>query len=281
MTHCNMIHMAKNLYKAFHLISQHQELEHLSERDVHFSYFPLARVFERNVLTVMFYFGACIAFKHPDSRFFEDAQEVKPTILFIIPSDFTKLYAKYKRALSSWNSLKKWLFNIASQFKQNALLHYQKTPILDFFLFSKYAAHLGGNIRLIMASSQGHLPRIHKQFLQCIFCCPVIECYIRSETGIISCTTGKEDQFAGIPLCDIKLVDVPEYNFFAKTNGGEICIRGSNVSQSYENSELTASRVINHWFFTGEIGKWNQNDTLTVFGHKADLLEPSRGEFVL
>ena len=34
-----------------------------------------------------------------------------------------------------------------------------------------------------------------------------------------------------LPCCDIKLIDVPEMNYFAASGQGEVCIRGTNVTQ--------------------------------------------------
>jgi long-subunit acyl-CoA synthetase (AMP-forming) len=53
------------------------------------------------------------------------------------------------------------------------------------------------------------------------------------------------------------------------------------VSGYFNNPELTKRRIRDGWFYTGEIGQWNPNGTLTVFGHKEELLEPKNGEFVL
>jgi long-chain acyl-CoA synthetase len=59
LTHSNMVNMAKDLLVS-HIIAAR---EGINENDMHFSFFPLARIFERTVVTLMLYSGACVAFK--------------------------------------------------------------------------------------------------------------------------------------------------------------------------------------------------------------------------
>jgi long-subunit acyl-CoA synthetase (AMP-forming) len=49
----------------------------------------------------------------------------------------------------------------------------------------------------------------------------------------------------------------------------------------HNNEELTAKRIRNGWFFTGEIGKWNPDGSITILGHKEEVLEPVYGEYIL
>lgn len=57
---------------------------------------------------------------------------------------------------------------------------------------------------------------------------------------------------------EIKLVDVPELNYFAKNGTGEICIRGPNVTVGYYKQPEETAQVYEQetgWFHTGDIGK--------------------------
>lgn len=47
----------------------------VNEQDVHLSWFPLSRPYERIIVTLYLSIGASVAFTHPDSRFFTDAGE--------------------------------------------------------------------------------------------------------------------------------------------------------------------------------------------------------------
>ena len=54
----------------------------------------------------------------------------------------------------------------------------------------------------------------------------------------------------------IKLVDVPEMDYFAKDRKGEICVKGDNVFAGYLNDEEKTKEAIDEdgWLHTGDIG---------------------------
>lgn len=78
----------------------------------------------------------------------------------------------------------------------------------------------------------------------------------------------------------IKLVDVPELNYYAKNNAGEICIKGPNVFKGYfKMPELTAKTIINGWLHTGDIGKWTDCGTLKIIDRKKNIFKLAQVNF--
>ncbi|GBN39532.1 Long-chain-fatty-acid--CoA ligase 1 [Araneus ventricosus] len=61
-----------------------------------------------------------------------------------------------------------------------------------------------------------------------------------------------------IPCCKVKLVDVPDMNYFASENKGEVCVQGLTVFQGYlKDTEKTESTIDKDgWLHTGDIGMW-------------------------
>ena len=54
----------------------------------------------------------------------------------------------------------------------------------------------------------------------------------------------------------IKLVDVPEMDYFAKDRKGEVCVKGHNVFAGYLNDPEKTKEAIDEegWLHTGDIG---------------------------
>lgn len=54
----------------------------------------------------------------------------------------------------------------------------------------------------------------------------------------------------------VKLADVPEMEYYASSNQGEICVKGSNIFQGYFKDPETVSFDEHGWHHTGDIGMW-------------------------
>ena len=56
----------------------------------------------------------------------------------------------------------------------------------------------------------------------------------------------------------VKLVDVPEKNYFAKDGKGEVCAKGTNIFMGYYKDEEKTKETIDEdgWLHTGDVGLW-------------------------
>ena len=54
------------------------------------------------------------------------------------------------------------------------------------------------------------------------------------------------------------MVDVPEMEYYAKKNQGEVCVKGTNVFVGYfKDPERTAQAIDEFgWHHTGDVGMW-------------------------
>jgi long-subunit acyl-CoA synthetase (AMP-forming) len=88
----------------------------------------------------------------------------------------------------------------------------------------------------------------------------------------------------GVPLpCNlIKLVDVAEMDYFAQNGEGEVCFKGPNVFKGYYKDEEKTREALDEegWLHSGDIGRWNENGTLTITDRKKHIFKLSQGEYV-
>lgn len=107
----------------------------------------------------------------------------------------------------------------------------------------------------------------------------------------------------GPPLASayLKLVDVPEMEYYARENSGEVCVKGPIVFQGYYNDPQKTVEAIDNegWLHTGDIGTWLpvglltkysddnsschtliQNGTLKIIDRKKHIFKLSQGEYI-
>lgn len=263
------------------------EKDLFNEKDYHMSYLPLAHSFERVCSYAMIACGAKIGFFQGNiNELFNDIAELKPTFLIGAPRVWSRLHDKLLAAINGGSYIKKQMFHMGFQSKKEALKQGQSSTFWDTILFSKMKARLGGRVRWIMSGSAPLDPNL-AEFLKICFCCPVMEGYGLTENAAGACVTKlDETQFGhvGRPLActEIKLQDVPEMNYTSKNRSGEIMLRGPNIFKGYfKDPEKTKEAIDPDGFFhTGDIGRWNENGTLSIIDRKKNIFKLSQGEYV-
>uniref|UniRef100_V5H1Z9 long-chain-fatty-acid--CoA ligase n=1 Tax=Ixodes ricinus TaxID=34613 RepID=V5H1Z9_IXORI len=85
-----------------------------------------------------------------------------------------------------------------------------------------------------------------------------------------------------IAACSVKLVDVPDMEYYANNNEGEICVKGPTVFQGYLKDNKKTAEVLDKdgWLHTGDIGKWLDNGCLRVIDRKKHIFKLSQGEYI-
>ncbi|CAD1472055.1 unnamed protein product, partial [Heterotrigona itama] len=86
-----------------------------------------------------------------------------------------------------------------------------------------------------------------------------------------------------VPCCCIKLVDVPEMDYFTKKNQGEVCVKGTNVFVGYFKDPERTIEVIDEfgWHHTGDVGMWLPNGTLKIIDRRKHTFKLSQGEYIV
>nr|AOE43315.1 fcsA [Cavenderia deminutiva] len=262
----------------------------LTSEDVHMSYLPLAHSFERAVVSMVSYVGGQVGFfSGVIPELFNDIHVLRPTFLCGAPRVWQKLHDKMWLTINGESWLKRTLFTWGLNSKQAAIRAGSSTPFWDRLVFEKTKDRLGGRVKFILSGSAPLDPKIG-EFLKACFCCPVVQGYGLTENVGGACVGYPEDPALGhvgptLCCCEVKLVDVPEMNYFATDKPsprGEVCIRGHNVFKGYYKDPAKTAEDLkaDGWFHTGDIGRWNENGTLSIVDRKKNIFKLSQGEYV-
>uniref|UniRef100_A0AAZ3S8V5 Arachidonate--CoA ligase n=1 Tax=Oncorhynchus tshawytscha TaxID=74940 RepID=A0AAZ3S8V5_ONCTS len=257
-------------------------------KDVSISYLPLAHMFERMIQVVsMFCHGARVGFYQGDiSLLMDDIKTLKPTFFPVVPRLLNRIYDKILGSVTS--PLRRAVLHYAVRRKQAELSSgvVRNNSLWDRLVFNRIQANLGGNLRFILTASAPISPTV-LSFLRATLGCLIFEGYGQTE-----CTAGctfsmPGDWSAGhvgapLPCAMVKLVDIPDMNYYAKNGEGEICIRGHSVFRGYLKDEEKTAEALDSdgWLHSGDVGQWLLNGTLRIIDRKKHIFKLSQGEYI-
>ncbi|XP_063060026.1 long-chain-fatty-acid--CoA ligase 6 [Engraulis encrasicolus] len=258
-----------------------------NQDDCLISFLPLAHMFERLIESVVFCHGGRVGFFQGDIRLLSDDMKVlQPTVFPVVPRLLNRMYDKI---FSQANTpLKRWLLNFAAKRKGREVSSgiIRNDSLWDKIFFHKIQASLGGRLRMIITGAAPVSPTV-LGFLRAALGCQVYEAYGQTEctAGCTYTTPGDwTSGHVGAPLpCNlIKLVDVPEKNYYATKGEGEVCVKGPNVFKGYlKDPDRTADTLdADEWLHTGDIGKWLPNGTLKIIDRKKHIFKLAQGEYI-
>lgn len=258
------------------------------------AYLPLAHVFEFVVENSCLFWGVTLGYASP--RTLTDAsvrnckgdiKEFRPTLMTGVPAVWETIrkgiLTKIKQSTPNAQAIFEKAYNTKAWFYERGL----PAPLLDKLVFNKVKEQVGGRLRLVIAG--GAPLSIETQKFLTLVMCPVLVGYGMTES-CSTCSIQMSYQFgygqvgSPSPAVEIKLVDVPEANYFStnETPQGEIWVRGACVTKGYWkredlNDELFAE---GGWLKTGDIGEWNPNGCLSLIDRKKNLVKLSNGEYI-
>uniref|UniRef100_A0A674F5G7 Arachidonate--CoA ligase n=1 Tax=Salmo trutta TaxID=8032 RepID=A0A674F5G7_SALTR len=259
----------------------------LHQEDVSISYLPLAHMFERMIQVSMLCHGARVGFYQGDiSLLMDDIKTLKPTLFPVVPRLLNRIYDKILGSVTS--PLRRAVLHYAVRRKQAELSSgvVRNNSLWDRLVFNRIQANLGGNLRFILTASAPISPTV-LSFLRATLGCLIFEGYGQTE-----CTAGctfsmPGDWSAGhvgapLPCAMVKLIDIPDMNYYAKNGEGEICIRGHSVFRGYLKDEEKTTEVLDSdgWLHSGDVGQWLPNGTLRIIDRKKHIFKLSQGEYI-
>ncbi|KAL1139986.1 hypothetical protein AAG570_006963 [Ranatra chinensis] len=230
--------------------------------DIMISFLPLAHMLERCCENGLYMVGGAVGFYSGDiTHLSDDMKALKPTVTPAVPRLLNRMYDKVMAEVnSSW--LKRFLFNMALSSKQNELKKgiIRRNSFWDLVVFRKVQESMGGRLRLMVVGSAPLAGNV-LTFSRCALGCIIVEGYGQTECCAPITLTIQGDpvpEHVGPPVacCCVKLVDVPEMEYFAVSNQGEICVKGTNVFQGYYKEQEVTTIDGSGWHHTGDIGQW-------------------------
>jgi long-chain acyl-CoA synthetase len=212
----------------------------------------------------------------------DDFHDFQPTILAMVPRLLNKLYDKVRLELRKKGIVGRILFQLAVRSKLALLRrgNFSQNTIWDKIIFNKVRQSFGGRVNRIISTSAPLSAQVCG-FSRAVFSCLFIECYGQTEC-VIGCSQTANDiepGEAGIPttMNYIKLVDVPEKEYYSKDGVGEICIKSPALFNGYLKDESKTREAVDEqgWLHTGDIGRWTPYKTMRIIDRKKHMYKVS------
>uniref|UniRef100_A0A915JXK1 long-chain-fatty-acid--CoA ligase n=1 Tax=Romanomermis culicivorax TaxID=13658 RepID=A0A915JXK1_ROMCU len=191
-------------------------------------------------------------------------------------------------AEASKSKLKKWLLDKAVDWKAKEMLNLivRRDSLADKKVFRNLQDAMGGRVRLMISGSAPISPDVLR-LMRAAMGCIIVEGYGATETaaaGTLSLEGDVSPNHVGppCPCNEVKLINVPAMNYFAKNNQGEVCIRGFNVFKGYYKDPEKTQEALDKdgWFHTGDIGMWTESGTLRLIDRKKHIFKLDQGEYI-
>jgi long-chain acyl-CoA synthetase len=247
------------------------------------SFLPICHIFERVLIYIYQYAGTEIYFAEGLDKIGDNAKEIKPNLMSVVPRLLEKVYDKIMAKAEELTGIKQKLFywavelgEIWEPYGANGWWYEFKLSIARKLIFSKWQAALGGELKTMVSGSAALQPRLSRIF--CAAGMQVMEGYGLTETSpVVSVGMYKDKHFkvgaVGKPIANVE-VKIAE--------DGEILIKGPNVMLGYyKDPEKTASVMTGEYFHTGDKGEIDADGFLKITGRKKEMFKTSGGKYII
>ncbi|CAK9819906.1 Long-chain-fatty-acid--CoA ligase 1 [Anthophora quadrimaculata] len=260
-----------------------------SYKDTMISFLPLAHMLERCCENGMYMVGGSVGFYSGDiKRLPEDMKALRPTVMPAVPRLLNRMYDKVQAELQS-SCLKRMVFSLGMRAKEAEIKKgiIRNNSVWDKLAFGKIKESTGGRLRLMLIGSAPLAGNV-LTFARCALGCLIVEGYGQTECCAPITLTVQGDhvpEHVGppVPCCCVKLVDVPEMEYYARKNQGEVCVKGTNVFVGYFKDPERTAQVIDEfgWHHTGDVGMWLPTGALKIIDRRKHTFKLSQGEYIV
>lgn len=223
----------------------------------------------------------------------KNIKEFKPSLLLSVPALAKNFRKNIEKGVKEKGPKAEKLFhkalNAAYSYNKEGYnrgkgLQILKKPLINLYdklLFSKIREGFGGEMKFFIGG--GALLDIELQRFFYAIGIPMFQGYGLSETAPIISSNAPQKHKLGssgflvdniqVTICDEKGNELP------RGQKGEIVVKGENVMVGYwRNEEATNKSIKDGWFYTGDLGYFDEDDFLFVLGRYKSLLISNDGE---
>ncbi|WP_439153076.1 AMP-dependent synthetase/ligase [Winogradskyella sp.] len=247
------------------------------------SFLPICHIFERVLIYVYQYAGTSIYFAEALDKIGDNAKEIKPNLMSVVPRLLEKVFDKIMLKGEELTGIKKALFFWAVRLGErwepygaNGSWYEFQLKIANKLIFSKWREALGGELGTMVSGSAALQPRLARIFGAANM--KVMEGYGLTETSpVVSVGMYNDAHYkvgtVGKPIANVE-VKIAE--------DGEILIKGPNVMMGYyKDPEKTAGVMTGKYFHTGDKGVIDEDGFLKITGRKKEMFKTSGGKYII
>ncbi|MBC3847161.1 long-chain fatty acid--CoA ligase [Winogradskyella echinorum] len=247
------------------------------------SFLPICHIFERVLIYVYQHAGTSIYFAEGIDKIGENAKEIKPNLMSVVPRLLEKVFDKIMLKGEELTGIKKSLFFWAVKLGEkwepygaNGAWYEFKLKIANKLIFSKWREALGGELTTMVSGSAALQVRLARVFGAAKML--VMEGYGLTETSpVVSVGLYKDKMYkvgtVGKPIDNVE-VKIAE--------DGEVLIKGPNVMMGYyKDPDKTAEVMSGDYFHTGDKGEIDSDGFLKITGRKKEMFKTSGGKYVI
>ncbi len=243
----------------------------INEKDRLFSILPIHHIYE--IVVTYLYATTCgssIAICEGIKYLSKNIKETKPTVLVCVPLLVEHVCKKIDKTLeeSGKTNVVKGLVQVTT-FMSKVGINLKKV------IFKKIHESLGGKIKYILVAAAP----IRKEVIENIegYGYIVLQGYGLTETAPLVSATRIKTRMAGTvgqaANCEVRI------NLEEGLSEGEIMVKGSNVMLGYyEDEEATKEVIRKGWFYTGDVGYFDDTGNLHITGRCKNVIVTPNGK---
>lgn len=222
---------------------------------------------------LMTFMGAAVCFCEGLKHISKNLQEVKPTIVLVVPLILENMYNKIWDNIAKKGMTKKVKIALCVS---NALLKFNIDVRKK--LFKDVLQAFGGELRLAVAGAAAVNPDVIKGLRG--FGITTIQGYGLTESSPLAALNPVQrpkDAAIGLPMPEVQMViDNPDDKGI-----GEILIKSDSIMMGYyENKEATDAVLIDGWLHSGDVGYRDKDGYFYITGRKKNVIVTKNGKNV-